>query len=213
MNLLTEQTSTSSPTPSCSSPTTATSITATTLRSLQEDIVSLRSEVNFIKTRMPTESTTRSSLEELQEDLRVSREEVENLKEVINIQNDSICDIQNQRDSLLTAIIGLFQQWVTWYSHPYHNIISRNENNRSKLVILQSFCVLCYIFRKWEHFQITKFNRVGKPCSPATFSIQILLIFLRFELPPNFIFQCYIPQTWQFYLVGRSRDPLLQKAY
>ena len=104
MNLLTEQTSTSPPTPSCSSPTTATSITATTLRSLQEDIVSLRSEVNFIKTRMPTESTTRSSLEELQEDLRVSRKEVENLKEVINIQKDSICKIQNERDSLLTAI-------------------------------------------------------------------------------------------------------------
>ena len=41
-----------------------------------------------------------------------------------------------------------------------HNIISRNEKNRSKLVILQSFSALCYIFRKWEHFQITKFNRV-----------------------------------------------------
>ena len=62
------------------------------------------------------------------------------------------------------------------------------------------------------------------------FLIQILLIFLRFELPPNFIFQCYRPPTRQFYLVfpalfisgthkapsitlrmGRSRDPLLQK--
>ena len=105
-----------------------------------------------------------------------------------------------------------------------HNSISRNEKNRSELVFLQSFSVLCYIFRKWEHFQITKFNRVGKPCSPATFSIQILLIFLRFELPPNFIFQCYRPQTWQFYLffscsfhfwykVPRSGDPLLRKAY
>ena len=44
--------------------------------------------------------------------------------------------------------------------------------------------------------------------------------------PSNFIFQCYISQTWQFYLffplfpflvftksLGRSRDPLLQKAY
>ena len=53
---------------------------------------------------------------------------------------------------------------------------------------------LCYIFRKWEHFQITAFNWVymtgGKPCPPATFS----------ELLPNFIFQCYRPQTWQFYL-------------
>ena len=41
-----------------------------------------------------------------------------------------------------------------------HNIISRNEENRSKLVILQSFSVLCYTFRKWEHFQITKFNLI-----------------------------------------------------
>ena len=72
-----------------------------------------------------------------------------------------------------------------------------------------------------------------KPCPPANFSIQILLIFLRFELPPNFIFQCYRPQTWQFLhiffllfpflvftkcqvlnlRVGRSCDPLLEKAY
>ena len=29
-----------------------------------------------------------------------------------------------------------------------HNIISRSEKNRSKLVILQSFSVLCFIFRK-----------------------------------------------------------------
>ena len=33
------------------------------------------------------------------------------------------------------------------------------------------------------------------------FPIQILLIFPRFKLPPNFIFQCYRSQTWQFYLV------------
>ena len=62
--------------------------------------------------------------------------------------------------------------------------------------------------------------------------IQILLIFLTFKLPPNFIFQCDRHQTWQFYLffpalfisgihkvsgikfkVGRSLDPQLQKAY
>ena len=35
---------------------------------------------------------------------------------------------------------------------------------------------------------------------PGFFPIQILLIFLRLELPPNFIFQCYRPQTWQFYI-------------
>ena len=32
------------------------------------------------------------------------------------------------------------------------------------------------------------------------FPIQILLPFPIFKLPPNFIFQCYRPQTWQFYL-------------
>ena len=59
-----------------------------------------------------------------------------------------------------------------------NNIISRYEN-RSKLVILQSFSILWYIFRKWEHFQITKFNRVymagGQPLPPATFSHTNLL--------------------------------------
>ena len=32
------------------------------------------------------------------------------------------------------------------------------------------------------------------------FPIQILLVFLRFKLLPNFIFQCNRSQTWQFYL-------------
>ena len=30
--------------------------------------------------------------------------------------------------------------------------------------------------------------------------IQILLVFLRFKLQANFIFQCYRPETWQFYI-------------
>ena len=57
--------------------------------------------------------------------------------------------------------------------------------------------------------------------------IQILLVFLRFKLLPNFIVQRYRPQTWQFYLFfpalsisaihevlgieckgGRSHDPI-----
>ena len=69
-----------------------------------------------------------------------------------------------------------------------HNIISRNEKNRSKLVILQSFSLLCYIFRKWDHFHITKFNivslygRRARLALQQLFPIQILLIFLRFKL-------------------------------
>ena len=75
-----------------------------------------------------------------------------------------------------------------------HNIISRNEKNRSKLVILQSFSALCYIFRKLEHFQITKFNRVymymaGGQALPSSNFFHTNP--LRFGLPPNFIFQCY----------------------
>ena len=51
---------------------------------------------------------------------------------------------------------------------------------------------------------------MGKSCwfarlaNQHLFRIQILLIFLRFELPPNFIFYCYRSQTWQFYLVFPS---------
>ena len=47
---------------------------------------------------------------------------------------------------------------------------------------------------------------MGKNCWMASlalqqlFPTQILLIFLRFELLPNLIFQCYRPQTWQFFL-------------
>ena len=67
---------------------------------------------------------------------------------------------------------------------------------------------------------------MGKVATQQHFPIQILLVVLRFKLPPNFIFQCYRPHTWQFYLVfpalsvssidkvlgikfkgGRSRDP------
>ena len=33
------------------------------------------------------------------------------------------------------------------------------------------------------------------------FPIQIFFPFPIFKLLPNFIFQCYRPQTWQFYLV------------
>ena len=32
------------------------------------------------------------------------------------------------------------------------------------------------------------------------FPIQVLSVFLRFKLLLNFLFQCYRPQTWEFYL-------------
>ena len=79
---------------------------------------------------------------------------------------------------------------------------------------------------------------MGKSCWIASlaiqqlFPIQIFLTFPIFKLLPNFIFQCYRPQTWQFYLVfllftflvltesqvlnlmvGRSYDQVLQSAY
>ena len=48
---------------------------------------------------------------------------------------------------------------------------------------------------------------MGKSCWLASlahqqlFPIQIFLPFPIFKLLPNFIFQCYRPQAWQFYLV------------
>ena len=47
---------------------------------------------------------------------------------------------------------------------------------------------------------------MGKCCWIASlgiqqlFPIQILLPFPIFKLLPNYIFQCYRPETWQFYL-------------
>ena len=81
-----------------------------------------------------------------------------------DLLNTKLVETNSSLKVTLINVIGLLQQWVRWCSHPKmicnHNIISRNEKNRSKLVILQSFSTLCYIFRKWEHFQITTFNRV-----------------------------------------------------
>ena len=51
---------------------------------------------------------------------------------------------------------------------------------------------------------------MGKSCWIARlalqqhFPIQLLLVFLRFKLLPDFLFQCYRPQTWQFYLLFPS---------
>ena len=45
---------------------------------------------------------------------------------------------------------------------------------------------------------------MGKSCWMASLAIQKLFpiqILLRFELLRNVIFECFIPQTWQFYLV------------
>ena len=85
-----------------------------------------------------------------------------------------------------------------------YDIISRNERTGQKWVLLQSFSVLCYIFRTWEHFQINLIELYGWRASLALQQlcpIQILLIFLRFELPPHFIYRCYRPHTWQFLLI------------
>ena len=59
---------------------------------------------------------------------------------------------------------------------------------------------------------------MGKRCWMASlakqqlFPIQILKIFPRLELLQHFIFECYRPQTWQFYLSfpGIHKVPGLQ---
>ena len=51
-------------------------------------------------------------------------------------------------------------------------------------------------------FKSHKNNLPNSLCVIASLAIQQLLpIFIRFKLLSNFIFQCYRPQTWQFYLV------------
>ena len=44
-------------------------------------------------------------------------------------------------------------------------------------------------------------RRLASLADQQLFLLQILVIFLRFELALNFIFYCYRSQTWQFYLV------------
>ena len=110
-----------------------------------------------------------------------------------------------------------------------HNTISRNEKNPSKLVILRGFSVLCYII----HFQITKFNRLYMGQGGATFSHtnpltdfwglnchQILYSSatdLTLGSPTYFFllfpFLVFTKSQVLHLRMGRSRDPLLQKAY
>ena len=103
-----------------------------------------------------------------------------------------------------------------------HNI-SRNEKKMSKSVILQNSAYYGIYSGYRGIFKLLNLIEFVW----LLFPVQILLIFLRFELPPN----CYRPQTWHLYLffpacsissirkipritfkVGRSHDPLLQKA-
>ena len=64
-------------------------------------------------------------------------------------------------------------------------------------------------YKIWWQFKYWKWQEdlYGKKLLEARlalqqhFPIQILLVFLRFKLLPNFIFQCYRLQTWQFYLL------------
>ena len=106
MDLLTKQNSQPPTKPSCSSTTQSaeTPDSTVTLRSLHDELAKLRSEVVFIKTQLPSRTSTDPPYEELQEELRVSREELAELKAKMNIQNDNLCKIKNERDSLLTAI-------------------------------------------------------------------------------------------------------------
>ena len=82
----------------------------------------------------------------------------------------------------MTLRMGPLQDLVTWPIHPWH--ISNLRN-------IKRICV-------------------GKSCwrvrlaIQQLFLIQILLPFPIFKLPPNFIFQWYRPQTWQFYLCFRA---------
>ena len=93
------------------------------------------------------------------------------------------------------SVIGLLQ--LNWWSRDIvttktmrnHNIIYRNEKNRSKLVILQSVSLL---FRKWEHFQtpnLIEFIWVeGKPCSPGTISHTNLLNIYESSTAPKSLY-------------------------
>ena len=113
----------------------------------------------------------------------------------------------------LTLSIGLLQHYgsrdiVTPKRMCNHHIISRNEKidqvKISDPAKFQYTNVLYSghgnIFKSLNLIDFVWLELWQALPSRNLFPIQILLIFLIFELPPNFIFQCYRPQTWQFYL-------------
>lgn len=67
-----------SPSPSCPSTPPEPPNCAAILKSLQEEVASLRSEMTFMKTQLTSEPSAGPSYNELQEELRISRKEVEN---------------------------------------------------------------------------------------------------------------------------------------
>lgn len=102
MDLLTKQNSQPPTKPSCSSTTQSaeTPDSTVTLRSLHDELAKLRSEVVFIKTQLPSRTSTDPPYEELQEELQVSREELAELKAKMNIQNDNLCKIKNEKETV-----------------------------------------------------------------------------------------------------------------
>ena len=57
-------------------------------------------------------------------------------------------------------------------------------------------------YKIWWQFKCQKWQEfcLGKSCWIARIAIEQLYPILRINLLPNFIFQCYRPQTWHFYL-------------
>ena len=68
-------------------------------------------------------------------------------------------------------------------------------------VALEYKIVWQFKYRKWQEDLYGKKLLEARLALQQHFPIQILLVFLRFKLLPNFIFQCYRLQTWQFYLL------------
>ena len=88
----------------------------------------------------------------------------------------------------------------------WHFVNIRNEKSKKKNDVCSIEYKIWKQFLKCQKYKSDKRICMGKSCRRARpaiqqlFPIQILLPFPIFKLPPNFIFQCYRPQTWQSYL-------------
>ena len=87
-------------------------------------------------------------------------------------------------------------QWLNCTVYPPRNNCTKCGRNRRDF----NFCKIsrqnCTVFLP----PATVLVMAWRSCFPATFPIQILLIFLRLKLRENVVFQCYKSQTWQLYL-------------
>ena len=120
---------------------------------------------------------------------------------LLNSLNFSCCDFHWPK---ITAFHEHMQESHMYIVLVVLDVVRISEESATSIVIIETTMMTHWIGDFWVAFRLC--FKASPSANPFIWKLVlftckwILLIFLRFELAPNFIFQCYRPQTWQFYL-------------